>query len=154
MLCAFSCMNVCIMFTSFVFFELDTLRRYHSQIFSSRNDKRHVSAYNCRLRKISVYFIAVQSFEWFCGFPRCAFWYFYKDSRRLSENVKEFGRKRKGVLPETQLRFTSNARAFDSKRKGVFGGFWKGCGRGKTWRVVGVGRHFYKLYIRGGWNKS
>ena len=48
------------------------------------------------------------------------------------KNSSAFTTKRKYVLPETQLRFTSNARAFDSKRKGVFGGFQKGCGRGKT----------------------
>ena len=48
------------------------------------------------------------------------------------KNTSAFTTKHKYVLPETQLRFTSNARTFDSKRKGVFGGFEKGCGRGKT----------------------
>ena len=48
------------------------------------------------------------------------------------KNASAFTAKHKYVLPETQLRFTSNARTFDSKRKGVFGGFQKGCGRGKT----------------------
>lgn len=42
------------------------------------------------------------------------------------KNSSAFTTKRKCVLSETQLRFTSNARAFDSKRKGVFGGFRKG----------------------------
>ena len=42
------------------------------------------------------------------------------------KNASAFTVKRKDVLPETQLRFTSNARAFDSKRKCVFGGFRKG----------------------------
>lgn len=38
-----------------------------------RNDKRNISAYYCRLRKISVYLIAMQSFGGFCGVSRCAF---------------------------------------------------------------------------------
>lgn len=42
------------------------------------------------------------------------------------KNASAFTTKRKYVLPETQLRFTSNARAFGSKRKGVFVGSLKG----------------------------
>lgn len=61
---------------------------------------------------------------------------FLWSDKHSNEDVRKiasaFSGKRKYVLSETQLRFTSNARAFDSKRKGVFGGFWKGCGRGKT----------------------
>lgn len=38
-----------------------------------RNDKRNVSAYYCRLRKVSVYLIAMQPFGGFCGVSRCAF---------------------------------------------------------------------------------
>lgn len=42
--------------------------------------------------------------------------------RDMRKNASAFTTKRKYVLPETQLRFTSNARAFGPKRKGAFGG--------------------------------
>lgn len=54
-----------------------------------------------------------------------------KTQVHLRLNASTFYLKRKYVLSETQLRFTSNARTFGPKRKGVFGGFQKGE-RGKT----------------------
>lgn len=52
--------------------------------------------------------------------------FLWSDRRVCEKNAGAFTAKRKYVLSETQVRFTSNARTFDSKRKGVFGGFRKG----------------------------
>lgn len=53
---------------------------------------------------------------------QCAFLWSDKLYLELAGNASAFTTKRKYVLPETQVGFTSNARAFGPKRKGVFGG--------------------------------
>ena len=58
--------------------------------------------------------------------------FLWSDRRVCEKNAGAFTAKRKYVLPETQVRFTSNASTFYFKRKGVFGGFQEGCGRGKS----------------------
>ena len=74
----------------------------------------------------------------------------------LLQNASAFDLKRKCVWLETQGRLTWNASAFWFEHKGVLKDKKNGPpGRkkDKSWRVVGVGRHFYKVYIRGVWNK-
>lgn len=106
------------------------LRRYHSQTHSARNDKRHMPIYD----ETKLMFIQdINNLSG--GFMPSQGTFLWSDKLYLAltgKNASAFTAKRKYVLPETQLRFTSNARAFGSKRKGVFGGFQEGCGRGKT----------------------
>lgn len=82
--------------------------------------------------KINLYSRHKQSFGRFYALSGRFLWSDKQYLEFTGKNASVFTAKRKYVLPETQLRFTSNARAFDSKRKGVFGGFQKGCERGKT----------------------
>ena len=72
----------------------------------------------------------------------------------MGKNASAFTAKRKYVLPETQLRFTSNARAFGSKRKCVFGGFQQGWKEGKLDGLSGLAGIFINCIYAGCGNKS
>lgn len=93
------------------------LRRYHSQILPVRNDKRHMPIYS------ETKLMFIQDINNLSGdfMPSlCAFlWSDKHTDRDMRKNARAFTTKRKYVLPETQLRFTSNTRAFGSKCKGV-----------------------------------